>query len=314
MSLPTISVIVPTFRRPVALRRCLEALAAQDYPAGRFDIIVVDDGGGLDPALGDGLGGVRVQFLAQPNRGPATARNLGARQSAAELLAFTDDDCQPRPDWLRRAVEALADHPKALVGGAVVNALSGNVYAQASQDLVSFLMEYFPRARALAPFFTSNNMACRRDRFLALGGFDESFPLSAAEDRDLSERWAADGGVLHFEPAAVVEHFHDLTAGRFFRQHYRYGRGAVHLGRRRRARGMATPMPEPLAFYWEMVRFPLRRYGAVRGLPLAALIATSQVAGVSGMLAESVRGLSHPPAPPLPDQEAKHPEPDAALD
>lgn len=314
MSLPTISVIVPTFRRPVALRRCLEALAAQDYPAGRFDVIVVDDGGGLDPALGDGLGEVRVQFLTQPNRGPATARNLGARQSAAELLAFTDDDCRPRADWLRRSVEALVANPTALLGGRVVNALPGNPYAQASQDLVSFLTDYFPRARTLAPFFTSNNMACRRDRFLALGGFDESFPLSAAEDRDLSERWAANGGALHVAAAAVVDHFHDLTAGRFLRQHSRYGRGATHLGRRRRARGMATPMPEPLSFYGEMLAFPVRQHGVLRGVPIMALVALAQAAGVVGMLAELLRGVLRPPAPPLPHQEAKHPQPDGALD
>lgn len=313
MSLPTVSVIVPTYRRPASLRRCLEALAAQDYPAGRFDILVVDDGGGLDPALGDGLGEVTVQLLAQPNRGPATARNLGARLSTADLLAFTDDDCRPRPDWLRRTVEGLAIHSTALLGGTVVNALPGNPYAQASQDLVSFLMECFPRARALAPFFTSNNMACGRDRLLALGGFDESFPTSAAEDRDLSERWAEHGGALHFEPTAVVEHFHDLNGWRFLRQHYRYGRGAAILGRRRRARGMATPMPEPLPFYWEMVGFPVRTHGAVRGLLLAALIATAQVAGLSGMLAESVRGLFRPPAPPLPEQEAKEAAPDGSL-
>lgn len=313
MRLPSVSVVVPTYRRAAVLRGCLEALAAQDYPVSNCEIIVVDDGGDFNPAVVAGLPGPPVRLVPQPHRGPASARNTGARLGTGELLAFTDDDCRPRPDWLTRMAEAHEAHPGALVGGAVVNALTANPFAQASQDLVSFLLDYFPRARALRPFFTSNNMACHRDRFLAVGGFDDTFPLSAAEDRDFSERWSGMGGQMHFAPAAVVDHCHGLNGWRFLRQHFRYGRGAAHLGRRRRIRGGGVPLPEPLGFYWEMLTFPVRHHGRAQGLPLAALIATAQVAGVIGMLAESARGLLRLPAPPLPDQESRQAEPDGPL-
>src|SRR5512137_1175434 len=102
MALPSASVVIPTFRRPAALRRCVEALARLDYPRDRLEVLIVDDGGGgvsnLD--LGELPRDLQVRVVEQENRGPASARNRGAREAEGELLAFTDDDCRPRPSWL----------------------------------------------------------------------------------------------------------------------------------------------------------------------------------------------------------------------
>ena len=209
MTTPSVSVVVPTYNRAETLSRCLEGLGEQIYPPDRFEIIVVDDGGtvDLDPVIAGVDGGVRIEVLRQENGGPATARNRGAREATGEFLAFTDDDCRPRPDWLATLVQALAQHPEALVGGRVVNGLTDNLLAQASQDLVSFLYDYFPTARSLRPFLTTNNVGAHRTRFLELGGFDEGFRFSAGEDRDLSERWTRETGSLEFLDGAVVDHF-----------------------------------------------------------------------------------------------------------
>lgn len=286
---PTVSVVVPTFRRPGPLGRCLQSLAQLDYPRDRLEVIVVDDGGQDLSATGlsDLLPGVPVRLVIQPvNSGPATARNRGAREASGALLAFTDDDCRPHPAWLLDLATAVEEQPTALVGGRVDNALSHNPFAVASQDLVNYLIGYFPEARSLRPFFTSNNMACRRDDFLRLGGFDETFRFSAGEDRDLSERWAAEIGPLRHLAGAVVDHHHELTLGRFVRQHHYYGRGAVHLARRRHRRGQERPRPEPLAFYGGMLAAPIRRHGWRRGSRVAGLTALSQVASMTGMVAE----------------------------
>ena len=132
-------------------------------------------------------------------------------------------------------------------------------------------------------------MACHRDGFLRIGGFDETFRFSAAEDRDLSERWAREIGPLRHLAGAVVDHYHELTFRRFVRQHHYYGRGAVHLARRRRRRGQGRPRSEPLHFYAGMLAYPLRRQGWRRGGAIAALVALSQVSGLSGMVAEALR-------------------------
>ena len=77
---PTVSVVVPTFRRPGPLRCCLEALAASAHPRDRLEVVVVDDGGGLAADLLVGLPpDLTFRLESQPNRGPASARNLGAR-------------------------------------------------------------------------------------------------------------------------------------------------------------------------------------------------------------------------------------------
>jgi GT2 family glycosyltransferase len=290
LRLPTATVIVPTFGRPAAIGRCVEALGRLDYPRDRLEILIVNDGGAdlLPEEISSRAPGFTVRIVTQTNRGPASARNHGARVAQGEVIAFTDDDCRPEPAWLATLARGVQAEPAALVGGRVVNTLGGNRFAQASQDLLSFLYDYFPEGRELRPFFTANNVACARTGFLRSGGFDETFRYSAAEDRDLSERWASGVGPLRYLPDAIVGHAHDLTLGRFLRQHHYYGRGAVHLARRRRLRGSGRPRPEPLSFYARMLAFPIRRHGWPKGAPIAALVAVAQLSGVLGMAVEVV--------------------------
>jgi GT2 family glycosyltransferase len=230
-----------------------------------------------------------VTCLRQDNAGPAAARNVGAaaaRVEGATLLAFTDDDCRPRPGWIRGLVAAQGEDDSRLVGGRTENALPDNVYAEASQSLCDFLYDYFGAADGQAPFFTSNNLACAADAFAEIGGFDESFPLAAAEDREFGLRWREMVGPLVFAPGAVVDHAHPLTLARFWRQHANYGRGARHLHRVLDRRSDPRPRRERAAFYAGLVAHPLRRPGPAR-LARAALMGLSQVAMVAGYLSES---------------------------
>ena len=239
---PLISVVVPTYQRPDALQRCLRALTTQELPREHYEVIVIDDG---RRSRSDDRQRSNLQPGSDPcpssNQGPAAARNHGAQLARGRWLAFTDDDCAPRPSWLCILLGRLEQNPAALVGGQTLNALANNVYAQASQDLVDFLYDYFPRAVSLRPFLTSNNFAADRKRFLELGGFDASFPFAAAEDRDYSERWTTAGGSLSYAPDAKIEHFQVLTLKQFFLQHHRYGRGAARLARVRALRGDGRP-------------------------------------------------------------------------
>ena len=110
---PFCSVIVPTHRRPAQLAECLAALARLDYPPDRYEVIVVDDGGGmpLDDVLEPFRDRMAVSCLTGRRAGPAAARNAGAARARGDLLAFTDDDCRPRPDWLRRLAGRGAPGP-----------------------------------------------------------------------------------------------------------------------------------------------------------------------------------------------------------
>jgi GT2 family glycosyltransferase len=279
-SAPSIAIIVPSHNRHAAIGDCVEACLRQQYD-GDFEVIVVDDGS--EPPLAP-WSDARVRLIRQPQAGPAAARNRGLRATSAERIAFTDDDCRPRPDWLARLSECA---PEALAGGHTVNALRENPFSSAAQFLVDFLYRYFDR-RPRQRFLTSNNIAAARDRLLAIGGFDETFPLPAAEDRDLCDRWVESGGRLEYAPDAVVDHYHRLGLASFFRQQYRYGRGARALSRRRAARGL-TFRPEPRTFYFELLGAPFRSTPAADALRLFGLLLLSQAANVAGFLAEGFR-------------------------
>src|SRR5581483_12021797 len=115
---PTCSVIVPTYRRPQALRRCVEAIAGQAYPATRLELVVADDGedDGLPDLLAPFRGRVELTLVRSGRRGPAAARNAAAAVAGGELLAFTDDDCEPDPGWLA-ALASPRDGAPVAVGG-----------------------------------------------------------------------------------------------------------------------------------------------------------------------------------------------------
>jgi GT2 family glycosyltransferase len=298
--LPTVSVVVPTHARPESLVPCLTALARQTYPADRVECIVVDDGspdrGAVEGAVAAAERSVRL--VRQARSGPGAARNAGASAAGGDLLAFVDDDCRPHAEWIARLVEAWRAHPECCLGGRVDNALTDNIYATASQLLVSYLCEYYNRRPDDAVFFTSNNMAVARRGFVEVGGFHRAFDLVAAEDREFCHRWRRAGRRLMYVRDAVVEHAHDLSFGAFLRQHRQYGRGAERFRRVRKADGAPRLAIEPLAFYLGILRYPLAQSPRTRAWRLAGLMASTQVAGAVGFALEVLRPSRHTRTPP----------------
>ena len=288
---PTYSVIVPTYRRPASLARCLDALGAQTIGRDRFEVIIVDDGSADSPrdVVARAAASVDVRLIEQANAGPAAARNTGARAARGAYVVFTDDDCRPEPGWLRAIDEIAARHPGRAIGGRVVNALGDGLYSTASQLLIEFLYEYFNVDESGGRFFITSNLALPTDSFRRIGGFDVSFPLAAAEDRDLCDRWREAGLAMVYCDDAVVRHEHALGLGSFCRQHFTYGRGAFHLQRARARRGVQPLRVEPPQFYRRLVGYPFGRGQGTRAVTLSALMALSQGVYVSGYVSERVR-------------------------
>jgi GT2 family glycosyltransferase len=285
------SIIVPTHQRPAALLRCLAAIARLDYPPARFEVIVVNDGGegGTRGIVARFENDLAITFLSQPRRGPAAARNAAARRARGELLAFTDDDCEPDSGWLRAlAVRFAAEGPHAF-GGRTINALPDNLYAEASQALVDDLDACYCIRPCGGRFFPSNNLAVAADRFRAVGGFDAAFAFPAGEDRDFGERWQLRGFRLVHAPEAIVRHAHPLTFGSFWRQHMGYGRAARRLHLLRAERGRNRPAPECPRHYMTLLFKPFLRARNARGIALAMLRGVSQCAQAAGYLSASVR-------------------------
>src|SRR5688500_18557195 len=110
-----ISVVIPTRDRPEALRRCRAALAGQPVSRERFEVIVVNDGGlrSLHECMTPFRDRLELRLFEPPHGGPARARNVGAEHARGPVLAFTDDDCEPQPDWLVVACKSAQRHPHA---------------------------------------------------------------------------------------------------------------------------------------------------------------------------------------------------------
>jgi len=285
-----VSVIVPTYNRPSALRECLEALATQDYPVDRFEVLVVDDGGSLSPApvIEAMRPRLRIELLTQAHGGPSRARNFAAKKARGKFLAFTDDDCRPQPSWVSRLAAALDRAPDNIVGGRIVNGLPENAFSSASQMIADIVYAHYNADRENARFFSSNNIAMAAESYRALGGFDEGFVILACEDRELCDRWRATGGRMIYEPAAVVAHAHSLGLLSYLRQHFTYGRGAVHFHRIRAARASGT-MVEEMSFHANLRNWltqPFRRRTPVDATRMAALLVLWQSANLAGFAYE----------------------------
>ena len=277
--------VVPTYNRAESLAACLSALAAQDQPRDGFEVIVVDDGSRKPPR---GLvarfeSAMQIRLIEQRNAGPAAARNAGAAAARAPFLAFTDDDCCPTPEWLTALGVELSARPHCAVGGPVVSSLT-NPCAVASQLLVDFLYQYFDHHDSHGRFFVTANVAMPTDLFQSIGGFDQTFPFAAAEDRDFCERWQERGHGLASTEAAIVLHAHPLALQSFCRQHFTYGRGAWFLSRANRSRGRQGAKVQSIDFYSSLLSFPFSRYPWPRNLEFAALLVLSQVAYKVGFL------------------------------
>jgi glycosyltransferase involved in cell wall biosynthesis len=303
---PLVSVVVPTRDRPASLARCLEALAAQRDPGGPFEVVVVDDRSRhpVEPALAAVRGRLDARVVPGAGAGPAAARNAGAAAAAGELLAFTDDDCAPRPGWLRALVAAAALRSGSGAGGPAVNVLEKNLCSTASQMLIDHLCERFNEPHGPGEFFTTSNLALPAAGFRDLGGFAAGFGAPGGEDRELCDRWLRSGREIVWAPDAVVDHAHPLDLGGFWRQHARYGRGARLFHRARLSAGAGRPRLLPPSFYAGLLVRPFRTR-ARRPVRLAALLALSQVANAVGFFAAGVdpkggagrrsRGATGPP-------------------
>ena len=259
-----ISVVVPTCDRPAALRRCLAALARQEE---ELDVVVVDDG-----RSGAAVDAPGARVLRAAGRGPAAARNLGARAARGSVICFTDDDCAPAPGWAQRLATACATGGAA-AGTTIADPTAGAPAAAAQLLANTLMLTSRDAASGGLRFAPTCNLACHAETFAALP-FDESFPLAAGEDRDWCARLVASGGVLRHVPEAVVLHRPRLGVRGLVRQQLRYGRGAVGF----RDAGGA---PAGRAFYGALARGSARA-----GAGVTALVALAQASVAAGAALE----------------------------
>lgn len=202
---PTVAVVVPVRDRPRELAACLASLEALRYPRELLEVVVVDDGSATPVAV---PGGVRLVRLPR-SRGPAAARNAGARAASSELLAFLDSDCLADPGWLEALAPELQDPEVAAAGGRVAPAAERSWLER--YEAVRSPLDLGPARAGARPgrpvsYLVTANLVVRRTDFEAIGGFDDR--LRWGEDVDLCWRLHEAGRRLVYQPAGRVRHRH----------------------------------------------------------------------------------------------------------
>jgi GT2 family glycosyltransferase len=197
---PWVSVVVPHYNDLSGLDLCLDALEAQTYPRDRFEIVVADNASPQGEAAVAEVVRGRAVLVTVTEKGAGPARNGGVAAATGEVLAFTDADCRPRPQWLAEGIKALAGYD--FVGGGVevlAQDPAGMTGAEAFEAVFAFDNRAYVERDG---FSVTANLFCRRSVFEGTGGFR----VGVSEDIDWSWRARAAGYRIGFAPRALVGH------------------------------------------------------------------------------------------------------------
>lgn len=231
---PEVSIIIPTHNGGWVLHRAMEALQAQDADPDRFEMVVVDDGStdGSADGLDDGRGPVPVRVLRQPNRGRASARNLGAAEAQGRALLFLDADIWATPGLVSAHLSHHAGGGALGVQGRSLQHPDSlkTVFMRATNLIPDVTIR---RRNALSPMhIITRNFSVTAAAFRSVGGFDEGFVGYGWEDIELGLRLQRAGVSLRYEPAALVYHYHVQTLDGLIPKLHQSGEGAVYFWRK----------------------------------------------------------------------------------
>ncbi|MBM9593842.1 glycosyltransferase family 2 protein [Roseitranquillus sediminis] len=209
--MPALSVLVPLYDRAWSIGDCLGSIALpQD---GSVEVIVVDDGStdgsaGVARQAAAGMGGgASIEVVEQANAGPGAARNAAAARAQGGWLVLIDSDDM----WFPWTIEVLRAELAALPPEVGMAFLAHVPFAEAA-DLADIARaaparrihpSFYAAAEAeTAIEFKSANVAIRRDRFEAVGGFAEG--VRQQEDTDLFMRLGGPVALLTAPPLVAV--------------------------------------------------------------------------------------------------------------
>ena len=218
-TLPTFSIVIPTYNRAEVLERTIRQLDAQDYPADRFEMIAVDNSTDATPLIVERLARSSrstIRLIRVPHRLPAVKRNVGLRAATGAIVLFLNDDVWARPQLLSEHARVHAAHDGELV------AVLGHVEQSPEMPSTPFLDFYRPFAYheiaayadrpVAARYFWSMNLSLPRAEMIARNlVFHEDWAEIGHEDVELGHRWAKAGGLVIYNPGASVEHYHPHT-------------------------------------------------------------------------------------------------------
>jgi glycosyltransferase involved in cell wall biosynthesis len=233
-STPRLTLIVPTYRRPSDLLRCLASVQAQTLP--EFEVVVVDNAadGRVEDAVAHFNDGARVvaRYVAEPRLGLHNARHAGVRAARGDVLVFTDDDATFDAGWLQAYAHSFAAHTEMAAAGGPARPIwdapppewvPAYMRTQPGMFPILSLLDPFDEFRLTSDgYFFGVNMAIRREVLLQAGGFNpESFGSRWLGDGEtgLNRKLWQHGLLVGYVPEAVV--YHHVPAERMTLEYFR---------------------------------------------------------------------------------------------
>jgi peptidoglycan/xylan/chitin deacetylase (PgdA/CDA1 family)/glycosyltransferase involved in cell wall biosynthesis len=229
------SIIIPTYQRRTMVTRNVAALDRQVFRD--FEVIVVVDGStdGSACALRALDVGFPLEVVEQPNAGRAHACNAGAAASSGELLLFLDDDMEADPSLLREHDRSHRDGADLVLGDLPL-------HPESPRSLLSWGVGFWAssrRTRLMQPGvrigpedLQMGQASIARERFQALGGFDQQFTRAGAyggEDLDFGTRVQQAGLRIVFNPNAISYQYYDVDPGDYLQRASEWGRSDQEL-------------------------------------------------------------------------------------
>ena len=198
-----VSIIVPAYNAAHQLPILFEALERQTLPREAWELIVVDDGSSDETIRIAEEAGMGVVTQARERGGSFAARNIGVELATAPIVAFTDADCVPEPEWLAEGVAAFERDPGIdLLAGGVEIALPERPSAAALVDAARCLNQ--ERYATREGFGVTANLWVRREIVHRVGGFNGI--IVSGGDTEFCHRATATGARLVYAPDVLVHH------------------------------------------------------------------------------------------------------------
>lgn len=254
---PLVTVVVPVRNDEPGLRVCMQALLEQS-PSHTFEVIIVDNGS-TPPVLA--WDDPRVRVIREERPGSYAARNRGVEQANGRVIAFTDADTVPGPDWIQRAAEVLRGAAPLALAGRIRVTIRDRPHPVELFEAVT-LFDQADCVERLG-FGATANLVTTRETLEGIGLFDAR--LASGGDLEWCRRLTDAGGRLHYDDALVVDH----PARTSWRAEYRRLR-RVMLGRRALSRRIDFDSA-PAWKAWVPPAGSIRRaldHRAVRGRPV----------------------------------------------
>jgi len=228
---PELSVVIPTYGKSETLPLVMRALEGQSIGRDRFEVVVIDDGSPDDTTTRlraiAGATPLRFRWMTQENRGVSATRNRGAREAAAPILLFIQDDIVGRPDLLERHLAIHARHPEPTAAGV------GRVTWPPDWRIDPFMAwldnggpqfryhQVAGRATVTFKHFYTCNVSLKR-RALLDHPFDEEI-VYGFEDLELALRLERAGFVFHYDEQALGYHHHRRSFEDYRRRQFKAG-------------------------------------------------------------------------------------------